>query len=951
MPKIFTLNSVGGGGKYYLLVSAFLSAIVALCSGSAVDVVEVSAGEFHTCARFANGQLKCWGSGGDGQLGYAGVSTVGSVAGQMGDNLPFVDLGLGLSAVQVATGGRHTCALLNNSGVKCWGDSFKGQLGYGSTQDRGSFLGQMGDDLPFVDLGTNLLAEQIVAGTSHTCVLLNNARVKCWGDGSDGQLGYGDTQNRGDMPGQMGDSLDFVDLGQHGGSDLAVIQLTAAREQTCALLDNERVKCWGNSASGELGNGNRDNRGSAPGQMGNNLSFVDFGENRSAVLVACGPFNTCGVLLDGSVKCFGAGSLGALGNADVQDLGVLPGQMGEALPVVNLGENVTVLALSQGNFFTCALLDIGQIKCWGRGTDGSLGYGDDQSRGDDPFEMGEDLPLVDLGSNLTVRQISSGLFHTCARMSNNKVKCWGLGSSGVLGSGATETLGDGPGEMGDNLSFVDLGGSLPTLSPSPAPEEFLRLTDVIGLVGTGAAVGTGLLFTTLTFCSAGVSERLKTFDAVLAAMFVAAVTNAISGLVTFSANSLSFARTADLTLGAPVLLRCFVPVCVLAHIQYYKFLENHWNWKSNVVKLVVFNIEAIDIVFLMAAILNSLLLVELRVSDFELYAVTPIYVLLWLLQKVHLALVFKNRTDAPVSRSNALYRSISQCSLPLNVVLLIISILPLSMYLTATSVNRGKAKEEAQEKRQLRKESTAIEISNTPGAIATETPNTSGAIETEASPPTISRVELLAYYASLGVDIYLVVVLSEFVIGASAAGSPDTVRFINDISFAFAVCLIGLDIATLKSYFVIPETLESIDEEDGDLSKVYLIYVASTRVESYLLLCLIGVLAANLAEGGEDPLGFIFVVVDYLIVNLRVWLRLTSIAPVKAFDIDRIGRIEDFFPFNVVGYGMVAAVDVFWGLRHIPKIFEGSYKVFVYGRWLPKADLKRFLELLSTHGY
>ena len=116
---------------------------------------------------------------------------------EMGDNLPTVDLGTGKTAKKIAGGGWHTCAILNDDTVKCWGYGGNGQLGYGDTSNRGENGNEMGNNLPTVDLGTGKTAKQVVAGGSYGA-LLNDDTVKCWGQGSTGQLGYGDTNTRGD---------------------------------------------------------------------------------------------------------------------------------------------------------------------------------------------------------------------------------------------------------------------------------------------------------------------------------------------------------------------------------------------------------------------------------------------------------------------------------------------------------------------------------------------------------------------------------------------------------------------------------------------------------------------------------------------------------------------------------------------------------------------------------
>jgi E3 ubiquitin-protein ligase HERC3 len=203
----------------------------------------------------------------------------GAFPGGMGDNLPPINLGTGRTVRKIAAAGMHVCALLDNWQVKCWGDNNTyapprpntgGQLGQGDTVDRGALPGQMGDGLPNVELGSGRLAKDIAIGVAHSCALLDNGKVKCWGQGSNGKLGLGDTIDRGWGPGQMGDSLPSVDL----GSTAVVIGISASGNNTCALLDTAPVKCWGYNREGQLGVGDSSDRGDNPGEMGDALPVV-----------------------------------------------------------------------------------------------------------------------------------------------------------------------------------------------------------------------------------------------------------------------------------------------------------------------------------------------------------------------------------------------------------------------------------------------------------------------------------------------------------------------------------------------------------------------------------------------------------------------------------------------------------------------------------------------------
>ena len=124
-------------------------------------------------------------------------------------------MGTGRTATAIAAGKYHNCALLDNSSIKCWGSNNAGQLGLGDTNNRGADPDggdQMGDNLLSVDLGTGRTARGITAGDNQTCAILDNALIKCWGSNTAGQLGLGNTSNRGDNSSEMGDNLPVISL-------------------------------------------------------------------------------------------------------------------------------------------------------------------------------------------------------------------------------------------------------------------------------------------------------------------------------------------------------------------------------------------------------------------------------------------------------------------------------------------------------------------------------------------------------------------------------------------------------------------------------------------------------------------------------------------------------------------------------------------------------------------
>lgn len=426
-------------------------------------VLQVAAVGEHTCAIQSGGTVKCWGYNFFGILGLGDTSSRGSGPGEMGGALPPVNLGAGRRAVALAGGGWHTCALLDDGTVKCWGYNADGELGLGDAQPRGYLPGQMGDALAPVDLGAGRTATALAAGSGHTCALLDDGSVKCWGANGSGQLGLGDTADRGDGPAEMGDALEPVRLGQ----GRAAVSITAGTDHTCALLDDASVKCWGFGAV--LGTGSTSARGDAPGEMGDSLPSVALGSGRSATSISAGSFHTCAVLDDGTLKCWGEGDFGQLGQGDVSARGDAPGEMGDALASVNLGSGRTAAVVAAGGAHTCAQLDDGTVKCWGLNASGQLGQGDTSNRGDGPGELGEALNPVDLGAGRIANSIGAGGRHTCAVLDDATVKCWGEGTVGELGQGDHAARGDGPGEMGDALPPIDLSEAMPT-SPSLTAE-------------------------------------------------------------------------------------------------------------------------------------------------------------------------------------------------------------------------------------------------------------------------------------------------------------------------------------------------------------------------------------------------------------------------------------------------------------------------------------------------
>lgn len=165
-----------------------------------------------TCAILGGGTLKCWGEDNKTNILWPftpkGTLWYGFMPGEMGDNLPAFDLG-GALPIDIVVGNNVACVQLEDLSVKCWGINSSGTLG------RGHDMPWPGEPLalvPTLDFGAGEVVKQLSFGNRSGCAVLENGYMKCWGDNGAGRLGYGDTNDRGDEPGEMGDDLPYVEV-------------------------------------------------------------------------------------------------------------------------------------------------------------------------------------------------------------------------------------------------------------------------------------------------------------------------------------------------------------------------------------------------------------------------------------------------------------------------------------------------------------------------------------------------------------------------------------------------------------------------------------------------------------------------------------------------------------------------------------------------------------------
>jgi len=345
---------------------------------------------------------------------------------------------LAVACAQLALGSDHTCALRRSNGsVYCWGQNAFGELGGGSA------TAAVNLPLPAVDL----------SGRAYTtCAAATDGTVRCWGYNDNGQIG--DTT----IGGTRGPTLV---QGMAGA-----VQLAAGRSHVCARRSDGSLRCWGSNSSGQLGDGTFTSQLSAitdvsgltgtarvaaggshtcahatdgRGWCWGDNTYQQLGDGtmtpRSFALAVpvqnvrrLGPASfsvppdvgahTCAIIDGGEVWCWGDNAFGQLGNGLTAD---------SATPVRATGI-ADALELAMGRWHVCALRASGQVACWGRNYYGEVGDGTTQVR-----RAPVDVGLAD------VVTVGAGGFHTCAINAANEMFCWGLNGSGQLGDGTATT--------------------------------------------------------------------------------------------------------------------------------------------------------------------------------------------------------------------------------------------------------------------------------------------------------------------------------------------------------------------------------------------------------------------------------------------------------------------------------------------------------------------------------
>ena len=331
----------------------------------AVDIgggkpLSIVAGEFHTCALVEGGKVRCWGRSNVGQLGLSSTNSIGDNE----EPWSVSEIPLGGTATAIAAGRDHTCAVMTGGKLRCWGGNTYGQLGYGNVNNIGDneTPASAGD----IKVGANV--NKVVAGEYFTCALQDDGKVRCWGQGASGTLGYGNVDNIGDN--ETPDSIGTVAFGP------TATAIAAGRRHVCVIVPDQTLRCWGLNSNGQLGLANTQAVGD--NELPNLAGYPNLG-NDKALALALGYASSCAIVSPDKVRCWGNATYGQIGQGNVNQIG--DNETPDTVPAVDVG--AAVAQITSNWYQVCVRTTDSRVRCWGRSEYGQLGYGNLNSIGDD----------------------------------------------------------------------------------------------------------------------------------------------------------------------------------------------------------------------------------------------------------------------------------------------------------------------------------------------------------------------------------------------------------------------------------------------------------------------------------------------------------------------------------------------------------------------------------------
>lgn len=224
----------------------------------------------HACAILRDASLYCWGSNYEGELGLG----EGASASQPNP----VQVASGVAFLDVSAGQGHTCAVALDGALYCWGRNTNSELGLGPGSPEQVRVPTRVD---------GSLYRSVIAGQSHTCAILREGQLACWGadEDADGDATAGGLPTSGmiEVPTVIDARTDWLEV-------------STDTFHACAIRSNNTLHCWGRNLEGQFGMGDRSTQHQTPTQVGTDTDWVHVGVGR---------FYTCAQKRDGSVWCSG----------------------------------------------------------------------------------------------------------------------------------------------------------------------------------------------------------------------------------------------------------------------------------------------------------------------------------------------------------------------------------------------------------------------------------------------------------------------------------------------------------------------------------------------------------------------------------------------------------------------------------------------------------------------
>ena len=449
--RCWGLNDYGalGNGTFTGTTNAGASNPTPVAVVGLTGAVAISGGGYHTCARFPNGTLQCWGlNDGDPNTGARGGGQLGNPA--TGDLSPTPVPVTGITtATAVTAGGFHTCALLQNGTVQCWGQNDQGQLGNGTMDPSAPTVAPRNATPVTVSDINNAIA--VSAGGWHTCALLQNGTVRCWGQNDFGQLGNGAAitpQTRPPIPRPTPSPVEVIGIN-------TAVAIESGVFHTCVILRDGTMRCWGWNDFFQLGNQAAINASSTPVTV----------NGVTPAALAPGAEHTCVLLPDARVDCWGDNNFGQNGNGSPRDTISNP-------PTAPITGITTAIATTSGAEHSCALLAGGTVQCWGRALFGRLGDGTRSTDADNAFtpvtvvglgvtwtSSDENVATVDANGLATARNAGSTTITATSggRSGSTVLTVSPVGGGGFTLSVIRQGLGDGTVTSSENPPRINCG--------------------------------------------------------------------------------------------------------------------------------------------------------------------------------------------------------------------------------------------------------------------------------------------------------------------------------------------------------------------------------------------------------------------------------------------------------------------------------------------------------------